>query len=588
MKTKNKKADVKTWIVILLIILIILVLALTFIVNKIIVNKNYAKMGSEFKIIQSDFNPNFETYSNQMVYSKSELSPFGFFYNTGYIPDKSITQNFKVAYRDIDFAYKFDTTSERKKRLELYDHGQNRPISDRTNRYFTLVSEFDNNRWIGKDTDPQKSYCIPLGKDRETIKFIWRMIVERYDGDTDYGCILNGSTDCYEAGDGLYPDERARENIKLYPINNWQIENEIFDQYVKCDYNFVTDSYNFPKAPLGIDDRPTKEETLEYLKEISKVIREANSGAKVVFPSFPDARSVLFLDGRIEYLDSYAPDCNYPGRVNITQARKLIQSGAGKNILEYSFWLKDYTEYLIKEGYDYYDMLDFHDYSNDPYVNRAEMEWYRDILGNKLDSKRVISTENSGPWNFFLFIDGASKPNCENTKECETKRCNSQPYDEGVLSEFVIKRCVVGLSAGMSTFFWATFVELIEGFNDNFNRLGLIVDLDGTWENTGGYREKPAYYTSLLMLEKLYNFTSIQELQRDVYKFSFVDKNPVYVAWSETGNRTIDLSNEFDNGDVKITHIITEYGKTEKNAVVETISAENIKIARRPIFIEEA
>ena len=49
--------------------------------------------------------------------------------------------------------------------------------------------------------------------------------------------------------------------------------------------------------------------------------------------------------------------------------------------------------------------------------------------------------------------------------------------NEGVLSEFVVKRHVVGLSAGMGAIFWATLVELDIGFHDNFNRLGLVASL---------------------------------------------------------------------------------------------------------------
>jgi len=519
---------------------------------------------------ESDFSPaNF-----------SGLSHFGYFYNSGYKLKDGF--DYPIANRIILFGYFFENKKWLEENLKKVDES----TADKTNMYITMTSELEHNRWTGTDTDPQKSYCIPQGPDRERTKDIFRSMVERYDGDADYGCTINNGVDCYTTDDNLYPSATARENIHLNPIHNWQIENEIFDQFIECGYDPTADTYTFPIAPLDESERPSKEEVLRYLKEMSAVIKTANPNAIVVFPAFPQARSILFLDGRLDYYELDWYDCDYKTKITKEQLDDYLKQG--KELPGGPARSREKIEYYIKEGRNYYDILDFHDYSNDPYINRAVMEWYTDLLGDNIKTKRVISTENSGPWNFFLFIDGAKQPNCTATKECQFERCNSQPYDEGVLSEFVIKRYAVGLSAGMNTIFWATLVELDIGFHDNFNRLGLIVDSDGPLQKGMEFKEKSAYYTYVLMLGKIYGYADAKEIQTDVYRFSFSNKESVYVAWSETGNRTVDLSNEINTSQVKVTYLVTELDYQNKPIYpsVETISPNSIPLTESPIFIE--
>ena len=510
-------------------------------------------------------------------------SNFGVMFNTGFKPTDF---NYTIAYRNFFSGWQFEDPNWMKTTLISLDTKSN------SDMYTTIVSEFTHNRWIGVDTDPQKSYCIPQGKDRDRIKKIYSLLVERYDGDSDYGCSINNNVDCYNTGDGLYPNATAREHIRLNPMNNWQVENEIFDQYIQCGYNSATDTYTFPSAPLDSSKRPSKETILAYFKEISNTIKAANPKANVILPSFSWTREILFYNKLIPYYESTGIDCTY-FKVNYDQAMIAGTPESRARTIANINYAKGVIEYLLTNGKDYYDMIDYHDYSNDPYANKEVMSWFRSILGPTLDTKRVISTENGGPWNFFPFMQGATIPTCDATKDCVANRCSSQPYSEAVLSDHVVKRFVSGLSSGMGTIFWSTLIEWtgLIPFQDNFARLGLVINLNGKWDDTATYQEKPAYFTYLLMVDKLYEFTSAQEIQNNsVYKFGFRNKNPVYVAWNDEGDKTIDLSDQFSSPNVKITHIITKLDANKKPIYPadEIISANNIKISVEPIFIEQA
>ena len=119
------------------------------------------------------------------------------------------------------------------------------------------------------------------------------------------------------------------------------------------------------------------------------------------------------------------------------------------------------------------------------------------------------------------------------------------------------------------------------------------------------------YYTYKLLIDKLKDYSSVERLNigtdvvadrgEGVWTFKFiVDKKPVFVLWYEDninqcpicnirreGSKVVDLSGYVSTLNVKITHIITEQGKTGKDAEIEIVPANSIKISETPIFVEE-
>jgi len=67
-------------------------------------------------------------------------------------------------------------------------------------------------------------YCI-----QENYKNYVKKAVERYDGDSDYGCVVS-APDCYNAGDNQYPSSETIEAIQNNPIKYWEVLNEPFSE----------------------------------------------------------------------------------------------------------------------------------------------------------------------------------------------------------------------------------------------------------------------------------------------------------------------------------------------------------------------
>ena len=99
--------------------------------------------------------------------------------------------------------------------------------------------------------------------------------------------------------------------------------------------------------------------------------------------------------------------------------------------------------------------------------------------------------------------------------------------------------------------------------NDLFEHTGLL---------TENNQKKQSFYTYQLLIEKVDGFTEILKLKENQYKYSFENKNPIYIVW---GNNVI-LSPEII-GTIEITNYLGEE---------ETIHSSNLVLTNSPIFIE--
>jgi hypothetical protein len=104
--------------------------------------------------------------------------------------------------------------------------------------------------------------------------------------------------------------------------------------------------------------------------------------------------------------------------------------------------------------------------------------------------------------------------------------------------------------------------------------------------------KKPSYYAYSALSQKLYGFDSSDILPYGsdifVYRFNFKHKGPVYIAWTESPSKTIDLSAFSKKSELKITHIVTKLDKTNQpiRRSDEVGSVRSIPVTRTPIFLE--
>ena len=125
---------------------------------------------------------------------------------------------------------------------------------------------------------------------------------------------------------------------------------------------------------------------------------------------------------------------------------------------------------------------------------------------------------------------------------------------------------------------WSSYFPTF-GWNDNFLRTSLI--------NEWTYKPRPALYTYKLLEEEIGGASKVQKLAEGVYLFTKADGSKVVVAWSDNGNKIIDLSTTFTSN-AKVTHIVTKVDSQENPIYLpdETISSSEVQISSVPIFIE--
>lgn len=278
----------------------------------------------------------------------------------------------------------------------------------------------------------------------------------------------------------------------------------------------------------------------------------------------------------------------------------------------------------LDEGRNYYDGFDERLYGlweNIP----AKYQWYKNFWNEKgISGKKLYGTEGGGPWTGKEVFDPA--PNCDYGSleadfiSCRNDICpdqndldNCYPICQNFCTEFescinsvylehektkseeVIKRYVLGFANGMEFFSW---FKLPESSSKNLRACTLFVKGGSApffarmaLLNQSLELKYPAFYTYQLAQQKLDYFTSVETLSlgNDYgFKFSFSNKNPIYVLWSESGV-TVDLSPYISSQDVKVIKIVTELDGSNNPIYLndEVVSVNAITLSETPVFVEE-
>ncbi len=228
----------------------------------------------------------------------------------------------------------------------------------------------------------------------------------------------------------------------------------------------------------------------------------------------------------------------------------------------------EHLEQVFELGADsYFDIMNIHIYPPTDYVGIVAnyITCYQDKMREYGISKPLWITET------------ATCSELTESNFCKVKA------SEKMQAQSVITISVSAFSLSVDKIFWHTL-------RDGPNILGTGIG-GYTFSSLVEYNDnprtddikKPAFYTYKLMIDKLDYFDSVETIERGMYKFSFSDKNPVYVLWSDT-DKTVDLSQYIYSSNVKVTHIIELQGQTEPET--ETMFTTAIPVSESPMFIE--
>ena len=102
--------------------------------------------------------------------------------------------------------------------------------------------------------------------------------------------------------------------------------------------------------------------------------------------------------------------------------------------------------------------------------------------------------------------------------------------------------------------------------------------------------KKPAFFAYKQVSEKLKNMTGSEKINGELFKFTFRNKPPVFIAWSDKGVKAIDMSGLVSSGNVRAERIVT--GLDQRDDPIfdpEVLSPANtVYIGKIPVIIVAA
>jgi hypothetical protein len=221
------------------------------------------------------------------------------------------------------------------------------------------------------------------------------------------------------------------------------------------------------------------------------------------------------------------------------------------------------------------DILTIHLDGNAPYKYIDEtIGWYKKIM-KEYNYTRPIWIDDMHS-TYYPKVNAESELDIKLNKGLASDNINAINTLKEIGSTHLVRKTVGYFAAGAERVKIAYGSDLLNYHIPTWKYAGLF---------TSNYEAKPTYYTSKLMIQKLDGFITAEKIGEDyLYKFTFEDKEDVYVAWSEKENgKTINLENEIGD-QAKITNIISTIGQT--TATHEIKNSNNINLTEEPIFIE--
>ena len=260
------------------------------------------------------------------------------------------------------------------------------------------------------------------------IDFV-KKTVERYDGDSDFGCTLD-APDCYREGDNQYPD--------FDPSNP-----------PKADFYHIEEEWKscwWRNEPDETPDNPVAAiRYVNLLKITSQAIKDVDPEAKIIIPGLASGvmRLMAFSDGYIDDLDGGLREGIYYSR-NETRDFPLYQL------------LKAEIEYILREGKEYFDIVDVHLYEEKTTFLEGKVAWLRDKMMEYGYQKPIWSIEAGGPFKLSQEgIDCILDPLCEGPKNGDY---SFGPYTDKENAEFVLKLFTLAFGSKIDRF---TFPALV-------------------------------------------------------------------------------------------------------------------------------
>ena len=360
---------------------------------------------------------------------------------------------------------------------------------------------------------------------------------------------------CTEEMHGGAPTTQLPSDINAY--KNW--------------IRYIVNRYKGDIFYYQIDSEPTNIAFLGTKEEFVTMLNTAYNAAKEIDPN------VIIMSSGWTFGGLFVDD---PNEQEIEQLLENL-SLSKPYWYEVIAWVLDTSEYVLQNGK--YDVVSIH---QNRHYNSASgiIKWVRKYTDKPIIFEDMMS--GPSPVGFGMSPSkyypeySAYYQILENPAHSEYE--NVKNIFEAEQARVTVKKSVASFAAGVDKVFISWAVDLPNFSIIMWKHQGLL-GIENL--NPPEIRRKPVFYTAQMMISKLDGFTKAEKFDDYTYKFSFTDKNPVYVSWSENGSKTIDISSHFDSNNVLVTYIVTEQGQTEPETKI--IQTNSIPISKTPIFVEE-
>jgi hypothetical protein len=147
------------------------------------------------------------------------------------------------------------------------------------------------------------------------------------------------------------------------------------------------------------------------------------------------------------------------------------------------------------------------------------------------------------------------------------------------------------LAHGVERLIYVPFHDYVgQGWNSVFWNWQGIVRYEGTRKRPVLVR-KPVYYTYRTLASELSGFQSVEVVSFGgdyfAYKFLFPEKSAVGVAWTASGERTVDLSRQVKAGLLAVTPLLTTLDSEERPVAPKThgVKPAAVPLRETPVLI---
>jgi hypothetical protein len=397
--------------------------------------------------------------------------------------------------------------------------------------------------------EPHLKSCPIQQKHEPAWKRLVGAIIERYDGD----------------GKGDMP--RLARGFTL----DVQIENEA-----------ASSNYWYPSER---DGRRAAKAFLPVLRLAYEAKEAANPATRIIAPGIIQPNMLARCAQRTR-----DPDCSKP----------------------YHLRNRDFTEELLKSS-EYFDAVDIHFFNYfhfDPAFVPDGIAWVRERMRRAGREKPIYSLEWTGammmdikqneharefgvyfPFKELRSVD-AFRPVYQRLSEPKNEKYRR--WFETEQGREFSKVFTTMLAHGVERMIHVPFHDYVgQGWNSLWWNWQGIVRYTGTRSRPVVVR-KPAYYTYQALAGKLSGLSGVEVMGagKDVigYKFTFSDRAAVGVAWTEQGERTVDLSGAVKASHVKLTPLLTELDANDRPIPpkAETVKTTAVRLTGTPALIEAA